>query len=76
MRLMDHQAIELFADWYPFDYPEPISLAWALNHGLSVGECAVNMRPRKKGQSSIIGLKPIGYMIRVLGYIVLTRLKI
>lgn len=74
MRLMDRKAIELFAQRYPHDFPEPISLAWALKEGLTVGEVAVRMQARGHGNSSIIGLKPIAYMLRVLGYIVLARI--
>ena len=75
MRLMDRSAIALFASRYPHDFPEPISLAWALKEGLSVGECAVQMRAREHGSSSIVGLKPLAYMFRVLGYVVLARLS-
>jgi Glycosyltransferases involved in cell wall biogenesis len=73
MRLMDRRAIELFAESYPHDFPEPISLAWALRAGLRVSECGVKMRCRDSGTSSIRGLKPIAYMLRVLGYVVLAR---
>jgi hypothetical protein len=34
------------------------------------------MRAREHGQSSIVGLKPLAYMFRVLGYIVLARMKL
>lgn len=74
MRLMDRKAIELFTKHYPYDFPEPIALAWALKEGLSVSEVPVQMRAREYGNSSIIGLKPIIYMLRVLGYIILARL--
>jgi len=74
MRLMDRKVIELFARHYPHDYPEPISLALVLKEGLSVGEVPVMMRAREHGNSSIIGLKPITYMVRVLGYIILARI--
>ncbi|MCX7090645.1 MAG: glycosyltransferase family 2 protein [Legionellales bacterium] len=74
MRLMDRRAIRFFAKHYPLDYPEPISLAWALKSGLDVGECAVKMRSRNKGESSIHGWKPLVYMFRVLGYITLARI--
>jgi glycosyltransferase involved in cell wall biosynthesis len=76
MRLMDRNAINFFAEHYPHDFPEPISLAWALTKNLSVAEIPVQMRERKYGNSSIIGIKPIFYMIRVLGYLVLARLVI
>lgn len=73
MRLMDRQAIALFALHYPHDYPEPISLAWALQHGLNIGETPVTMRARESGKSSIFGIKTLAYMCRVLGYIFLAR---
>lgn len=75
MRLMDSKAIEFFAKHYPHDFPEPISLAWALKEGLSVSEVPVLMREREHGNSSIIGMKPMAYMLRVIGYILLARLK-
>lgn len=74
LRLLDRSAIEFFAKSYPHDYPEPISLAWALQAGLTVNECGVRMRSRSGGRSSINGFKPIGYMFRVLGYILLVRI--
>lgn len=73
MRMMDRAAIKLFSNSYPHDFPEPISLAWALREGLAVGECEVQMRSRDSGKSSIAGWKPIAYMLRVLGYVVLAR---
>ena len=73
MRLMDRKAIEFFAKQYPHDFPEPISLSWALKKGFSVKEVPVHMIARKHGNSSIVGLKSVIYMFRVLGYIVLTR---
>jgi glycosyltransferase involved in cell wall biosynthesis len=75
MRLLDRRTIEFFAQQYPMDFPEPISLAWAMRAGLTVGEAPVRMRARETGVSSIDGLKAVSYMIRVLGYIVLARLS-
>jgi glycosyltransferase involved in cell wall biosynthesis len=75
MRLLDRRAIEFFARRYPLDFPEPISLAWAMRSGLTIAETAVEMRARATGESSIDGFKPIAYMIRVLGYILLARLS-
>jgi glycosyltransferase involved in cell wall biosynthesis len=75
MRLLDRRAIEFFARRYPLDFPEPISLAWAMRSGLTIGETAVGMRARETGESSIDGFKPLTYMIRVVGYILLARLS-
>lgn len=74
MRLLDRSAIAFFAKAYPTDFPEPISLAWAMRAGLRVNEVPVEMRARETGVSSIDGLKSASYMIRVLGYILLARL--
>lgn len=74
MRLLDRSAIAFFAKAYPADFPEPISLAWAMRAGLTVSEVPVEMRARETGFSSIDGLKSASYMIRVLGYILLARL--
>ena len=70
-RLMDRKAIELFARNYPYDFPEPISVAWALRRGLSISEVPVEMRERVCNTSSITGMKTAIYMLRVIGYIVL-----
>jgi hypothetical protein len=74
MRLMDRKAIQFFSESYPYDFPEPISVAWALRAGLTVSECGVKMRSRINGQSSIVGWKPIAYMLRVIGYVILARI--
>lgn len=74
-RLMGRQAIDLFAGEYPHDFPEPISNAVALAHGLTVREVPVRMQPRQGGRSSIRGLKNAAYIIRVIGYLILARLR-
>lgn len=74
MRLMDKKAINLFSKKYPRDYPEPISLCWALKKGLVISEVSVSMRSRKYGYSSIRGFKIIGYMFKVLVYILIDYL--
>jgi len=76
MRLMDRRATCFFARNYPCDFPEPISLAWALRAGMTVRDVPVEMRARGHGQSSIVGTKSFAYMFRVLGNILLARLKI
>src|SRR6185295_12734642 len=73
-RLMDRKAIEFFSRHYPTDFPEPISIAWALANGLEVVETPVVMRKRQAGTSSIRMFKTWSYMIRVVVYIVLARM--
>jgi glycosyltransferase involved in cell wall biosynthesis len=74
LRLLDRQAIRLFSAEYPFDFPEPISIALALEHNLTIREVAVRMRAREHGQSSITGFKTALYMLRVISYLVLIRM--
>lgn len=74
LRLMDRKAMKLFIDEYPRDFPEPISNAYAAKKGLTYQEVSVNMQAREEGNSSIYGLKSIAYMIRVIGYLILTRI--
>lgn len=74
LRLFDRRAIELFERRYPHDFPEPISIALAVQNALRVRETTVTMRPRAHGRSSIAGWNRAGYMIRVLGTLILIRL--
>ena len=74
-RLMDRQAIALFSRQYSQDFPEPVSIAVAVEHGLRVVEAPVTMRERVHGTSSLAGLRSFVYMFRVLAYLVLLRLK-
>ena len=75
-RLMDKTAMAIFSQYYPIDFPEPITTAWALRRNLPILDCSVNMRERTSGKSSISSFKAIIYMIRVLCYISLSRLKL
>lgn len=64
-RMIGKKAIELFAQYYPMDYPEPESIVIALNHNCKIEEIPVIMRERQGGVSSITITKSIHYMIKV-----------
>lgn len=64
-RASGRKALELFSYTYPIDYPEPESIADALNHKLAVREVSVEMKERAGGQSSIKTLSGAYYMIKV-----------
>ena len=64
-RLFGARALALFERDYPYDYPEPESLAVAQAAGLVVREASVEMRPRQAGSSSIRSLKAPYYMVKV-----------
>lgn len=64
-RACGRKALELFSYTYPMDYPEPESIAEALNHKLDVREVPVTMNERVGGSSSIRAISSIYYMIKV-----------
>jgi glycosyltransferase involved in cell wall biosynthesis len=74
-RAFGQRAIELFADDYPPDYPEPESLMTARRRGLNLAEVPVEMRKRSQGHSSIRYLATLYYMIKVTFAVVLSMVK-
>jgi glycosyltransferase involved in cell wall biosynthesis len=74
-RLYGARALALFDETYPYDYPEPESLALARRAGLRVEEVAVAMRDRQGGQSSIAFFGSFYYMLKVTLAVALTYLR-
>jgi hypothetical protein len=74
-RLYGVRAMRLFADTYPYDFPEPESLAVARAARLTVSEVAVRMRERQGGRSSISSGTSIYYMLKVTAAVVLAYLR-
>lgn len=74
-RLYGRRALVLFDETYPYDFPEPESLAIARARGLRVIETPVQMRERQGGVSSIAGFSTIYYMIKITVAIVLTYVR-
>ena len=64
-RAVDSTLIDLFAENYPEDYPEPESIAFAIGNGCVVEEVPVAMHERKGGESSIAGFDIVWYMLKV-----------
>lgn len=64
-RAAGREAIALFADAYPSDYPEPESIAVAARHGIAVAEVPVRMSRRAHGESSITPLRTLYYLVKV-----------
>jgi len=64
-RAAGRAALELFAQRYPSDYPEPESIGIATRAGLRVREVSVQMREREHGRSSIDAWRTIYYLIKV-----------
>ena len=72
-RAVNRKMIEVFADEYAQDYPEPEAIITAAMHGARFEEVPVIMNERQGGQSSISQLKSVYYMTKVSMAIVLRR---
>ncbi len=75
MRMVDREVIEIYAESYPKDYPEPESVVAILNQGKRVGEYPVMMRERMEGVSSISPMRSVYYMIKVTLAILVEMLR-
>ena len=65
LRMINSDIIEIFAESYPRDYPEPDSVVHVIRLGKNVREIPVIMRERQGGKSSIRFFSSIYYMIKV-----------
>ena len=64
-RAASRRAIDLFASWYPSDYPEPEAIAYTTRNGLAIAEVPVVMREREHGRSSIDLWRTLYYLVKV-----------
>ena len=74
-RLYGPRALRRFDETYPYDFPEPESLAIARASRLVVAEQPVAMRPRQGGTSSIFGFSTVYYMMKVTVAVLLTYVR-
>lgn len=72
-RAVNKKFIELYADCYPDDYPEPEAIVMALMCRGRIRELPVVMRERAGGKSSINLWKSVYYMIKVSLAILIVR---
>lgn len=73
--VFNRRAINLFADAYPHDYPEPEAIVMLHRSGLRQVEAPVKMMPRQHGDSSITPLRSVYYMIKVILAILINLLR-
>ena len=66
IRAYNKKTIMFLKDNYPVDYPEPEVVILLGMMNLRIKEVPVRMRSRKEGLSSIRGIKPVYYMLKVL----------
>ncbi|MNW16411.1 hypothetical protein D3C71_2152510 [compost metagenome] len=67
--------IELYADYYPIDYPEVESIVYLKRKGCQIAEVSTEMRSRQAGKSSITPLKSVYYMIKVTLAVLMSALR-
>ena len=76
MRMCNKKTIEMFANEYPRDYPEPESTMRLIRHKRKVIEMPVKMRAREEGVSSISSMKnQVYYMIKVTLAILIEKIR-
>jgi len=75
-RAVNRNLIELFANEYANDYPEPEAIASAVLNGYRVIEVPVIMKERAGGLSSINTLRSFYYMLKVPMALIVCRLSI
>jgi glycosyltransferase involved in cell wall biosynthesis len=71
----NRRAIQLCAQNYPHDYPEPESIVLLHRAGLRLKEVPVTMLPRGGGRSSITALRSGYYMLKVILAILIGLLR-
>lgn len=71
----NRRAIQLCAQVYPHDYPEPESVVLLHRAGLTLREMPVTMQARLGGQSSITALHSGYYMLKVILAILIGLLR-
>ncbi len=74
-RASNRRTIELCAEIYPHDYPEPEAIVMLRRAGFKVAEIPVTMNPRYGGKSSITMGRSIYYMIKVMLAILIGLLR-
>lgn len=74
-RAYNKKMINVFAQYYPHDFPEPEAIVVAGRYRARIKEVPVEMRKRLSGRSSIRYFKTLYYMIKVTIAILLGRIK-
>lgn len=75
LRMVDRKIIQMFAENYPKDYPEPETVVAVIRKNMEVKEIPVVMKERQGGVSSISPKKSVYYMIKVSLAIIIECLR-
>ncbi|WNQ13555.1 glycosyltransferase family 2 protein [Paenibacillus aurantius] len=74
-RAVNRKIIEVFANYYPDDYPEVEAVVLLERMGFRVKEASVQMHSRTAGKSSITPFKSLYYMVKVSLAVLMTRIR-
>ncbi|MCM3041036.1 glycosyltransferase family 2 protein [Paenibacillus motobuensis] len=74
-RAAGRKVIDLYADYYPMDYPEVESIVYLKRKGCNITEVSTEMHERQAGKSSITPLKSVYYMIKVTLAVLMSALR-
>lgn len=74
-RVINKKFIDIYADDYPIDYPEPEAIIAAIMYGGTIKEHPVIMKERIGGESSINPVTAVYYMIKVTLAILIRRIS-
>lgn len=74
-RAINRKFIEIYAENYPSDYPEPEAIVAAVMHKGRIVEVPVAMKERQAGTSSIHAWKSVYYMLKVTLAILVCRIS-
>lgn len=75
MRMCNKKTIEMFANEYPRDFPEPESTMRLIRHKRKIEEIPVEMRDRQGGISFISPFVSVYYMFKVTLAILIERVR-
>ena len=75
MRMCNKKTIEMFANEYPRDYPEPESVMRLIRHKKNIEEMPVKMRDRQGGVSFASPFRSFYYMIKVTLAVIIERFR-
>lgn len=75
MRICNRKTIEMFANEYPRDYPEPESVMRLIRHKRKIAEISVEMRDRQGGVSFISPMRSVYYMVKVTLAVLIERMR-
>lgn len=74
-RACNKKIINIFANSYPTEYPEPVSTVEVIKSGFNIKELPVEMNERIGGVSSIHSWKKVYYMLNVILSIIIISLR-